>query len=193
LASTLPTPTVPRYVKRYRMEVGLHHAPSGGMLPPGFRWATWEEKLSASHAEVLARSFHQEIDSFIFPSLASQEGCTQLMEAIYRRPGFLPQATWLVLGPAGPCGSIQGVGERTGLGSIQNLGVTPDARRFGLGQALLHQAMAGFARAGLRAVQLEVTAQNDGALRLYARLGFRRKKILYKPVPFNRMRDLNPC
>ena len=29
---------------------------------------------------------------------------------------------------------------------------------------------------------LEVTAQNDGAVRLYRRLGFRRRKTLYKAV-----------
>ena len=29
---------------------------------------------------------------------------------------------------------------------------------------------------------LEVTAQNEGALRMYQRLGFRRRKTLYKAV-----------
>jgi ribosomal protein S18 acetylase RimI-like enzyme len=29
---------------------------------------------------------------------------------------------------------------------------------------------------------LEVTAQNDGAIRLYRRLGFRRTKTIYKAV-----------
>jgi hypothetical protein len=35
---------------------------------------------------------------------------------------------------------------------------------------------------GLARVYLEVTAQNDGAVRLYKRLGFRRTKTLFKAV-----------
>src|SRR5262249_9066660 len=81
------------------------------------------------------------------------------------------------------CGSVQGLRERSGLGAIQNLGVTPAHRGRGLGSALLLQALHGFARAGLARALLEVTAQNDGALRLYRRHGFRCVKTLYKAVP----------
>ena len=51
------------------------------------------------------------------------------------------------------------------------------------GEALLLQALHGFCRVGLGRAQLEVTAQNDTAIRLYRRLGFRRSKTLYKAVP----------
>ena len=44
-------------------------------------------------------------------------------------------------------------------------------------------ALHGFAQAGLARGQLEVTAHNDAAVRLYRRLGFRRTKTLYKAIP----------
>jgi ribosomal protein S18 acetylase RimI-like enzyme len=78
---------------------------------------------------------------------------------------------------------VQGLQERTGLGAIQNLGVAPAHRGRGLGTALLLQALHGFRRAGLGRAFLEVTAQNEAAVRLYQRLGFRRKKTIYKAVP----------
>jgi hypothetical protein len=46
----------------------------------------------------------------------------------------------------------------------------------------LFQALHGFRRVGLARAFLEVTARNDGAVRLYHRLGFRRRKTLYKAV-----------
>jgi ribosomal protein S18 acetylase RimI-like enzyme len=40
----------------------------------------------------------------------------------------------------------------------------------------------GFLGAGLSRGWLEATARNDSAVRLYQRLGFRRRKTLYKAV-----------
>jgi ribosomal protein S18 acetylase RimI-like enzyme len=75
------------------------------------------------------------------------------------------------------------VRERKGLGAIQNLGITAAHRGQGLGEALLLQALHGFRRCGLAHAILEVTAQNEGAIRLYRRVGFRRAKTVYKAVP----------
>jgi len=105
------------------------------------------------------------------------------MREISRKPGFRPEATWLVACPGGFCGTVQGVRERSGLGAIQNLGVAPTYRGRGLGRALLLKALYGFWRAGLGRAHLEVTAQNDAAVRLYRRVGFRCRKTLYKAVP----------
>ena len=69
-----------------------------------------------------------------------------------------------------------------GTGAIQNLGVTPPHRGRGLGRALLLQALHGFRRTSLHRAFLEVTAQNDFALRLYRQVGFRCRKTIYKEV-----------
>jgi ribosomal protein S18 acetylase RimI-like enzyme len=170
------------YYKRFRMEIGLFDAPPLPELPFGFYYVPWDESLLDQHAEIMYRSFHEEIDATVFPSLGDRRGCFYLMSEIRRKHGFLPEATWLLASPCGYIGTVQGVCERAGLGSIQNLGIAPSHRGLGLGRALLLQALHGFRRAGMGRTFLEVTAQNDGAVRLYHRLGFRRRKTLYKQV-----------
>jgi hypothetical protein len=175
--------TLLAYFKRYKMEVDLSDLPAAPRLPLGCELLPWHPDLLDTHAEVLAQSFHSEIDATVFPSLADLPGCKGLMSAITRRRGFLPEATWLLQGPNGPWGSVQGVREAPGLGAIQNLGVIPSRRGQGFGEALLHHALLGFRAAGLERGFLEVTAQNDCAVRLYRRLGFRRVRVVYKVVP----------
>jgi ribosomal protein S18 acetylase RimI-like enzyme len=170
------------YFKRFRMEIDLYEAPPVPALPEGFFWVPWDDTLVELHAAVKYQSFHDEIDSGVFPSLATRQGCVCLMSEIRRRPGFIPEATWLVACVEGGCGTVQGIRERTGLGAIQNLGVAPLYRGRGLGSALLLKALQGFRRAGLGRAFLEVTAQNDAAVRLYRRLGFCCRKTVYKAV-----------
>lgn len=170
------------YYKRFRMELDLLAAPPEPLVPPGFFWEAWNPTLLEAHAEVKQRSFQDEIDAQVFPNLADRQGCLHLMTEISRRAGFCPEATWLIGTSAGYCGTVQGISDRLGMGAIQNLGVLPSYRGQGLGTALLLKALAGFRQAGLARAFLEVTAQNEGAVRIYRRLGFRCRKTIYKAV-----------
>lgn len=170
------------YFKRFRMEIDLCDPIPVPELPGDFSWVPWERSLIEVHAEVKYQSFHDEIDAVVFPNLSCRQGCAFLMGEITRRPGFIPEATWLVACAAGYCGTVQGIRDRSGLGAIQNLGVLPMYRGHGLGKALLLKALDGFRRAGLGRAFLEVTAQNEAAVRLYRRLGFRFRKTVYKAV-----------
>jgi len=109
------------------------------------------------------------------------------MREIQGKPGFLPEATWLVAWGHAPedlqwCATIQGIVDKSCGGSIQNVGVVPEHRGRGLGTCLIDQALAGFQRHGLRRASLEVTADNWRAVRLYQRIGFHRTKTVYKVV-----------
>ncbi len=108
------------------------------------------------------------------------------MQEISLKDGFLPEATWLAAFTSGNeieyCGTIQGIRASHKYGAIQNVGITPQHRGLGLGTALISAALAGFQQVGLAHVYLEVTAQNERAVRLYKRLGFRRTKTLFKAV-----------
>jgi ribosomal protein S18 acetylase RimI-like enzyme len=170
------------YFKRFRMELDLEEAPPVPCLPERFQWIPWRDSLLDVHADVKYQSFHDEVDALVFPSLSTRQGCACLMSEIRRRSGFIPGATWLIACAAGACGTVQGLRDRTGMGGIQNLGVAPGFRGQGLGSALLLQALQGFRRAGLGRAFLEVTAQNEGAVRLYRRAGFRCRKTVYKAV-----------
>ncbi len=176
------------YFKRFRMEIDLSgRLVTSPPLPTGYRVLRWDDSLLESHAEAKYNSFRGEIDSNVFPCLGDWLGCQRLMQEIRSKQGFLPQATWLIAhnsadGNQEYCGTVQGIRDYTGMGAIQNLGVTPEHRSRQLGSYLLLRALEGFQEAGLRRAFLEVTAQNSGAIRLYHRLGFVKARTVYKAV-----------
>jgi len=177
------------YFKRFRMEIDL----AVQELPPlqcseGYQLWPWQDRLLEAHARAKYHSFCDEMDAHLFPCFGSLSGCQRLMRDITQRAGFLPAATWLAVycGANGQqfeaCGTIQGIIDPQGFGSIQNLGVTPPHRRRGLGTLLLAHALRGFQQSGIQRVQLEVTAGNLAAIRLYRRIGFRTLRTIYKAV-----------
>ena len=177
------------YFKRYRMEVDLSIQDWSDVAEcPGYQLEPWDAALLDDHAEVKFHSFRSEIDANVFPCFNEREGCRRLMTDISQKEGFLPAATWMAryvgAGPqrAEPCGTIQGILEPSGHGSIQNVGLTPFHRGHGVGTRLIYRSLEGFQRCGTERVYLEVTAQNVPAIELYARLGFRKTRTLYKPV-----------
>ncbi|MEX0641184.1 MAG: GNAT family N-acetyltransferase [Pirellulales bacterium] len=177
------------YFKRYRMEIDLAARPiRAARLASGYIFVPWRAELLEAHAEMKYQSFRGEIDASVFPCLASYEGCLRLMDQIAGKPRFVPEATWLVATcdvrqrPRSFCGTIQGMRDAAGFGAIQNVGITADHRGLGLGAALVAQSLAGFRQVGVRRVFLEVTAQNEGAVRLYDRIGFSKARTNYRAV-----------
>lgn len=175
------------YYKRYRLEVDLRHAWRRPSLPSGYRYAPWSRDRLLEHAEAKFHAFRHEIDASVFGCLADEDGCLRLMEEIASKPGFLPEATWLIehvdrQGFSEPVGTIQGLRVTPRYGSVQNVGVTPWGRGRGLGRALVVAALEGFREAGLKRATLEVTATNLPAVRMYQSLGFRRTKTSYRAV-----------
>jgi hypothetical protein len=175
------------YFKRLRMEIDL----TGRDLTPApapshYRFLPWHDSLLDGFAQAKFLSFRHEFDTNVFPCLGEFEGCRRLMDEIANKPGFLPEATWLVVHSSGLggrseyCGTVQGVRDQRRIGAIQNLGVVAAYRRGGLGMNLLLRALAGFQQSGVRRVWLEVTAQNNSAIRLYRRVGFTTVKVVYK-------------
>ena len=179
------------YFKRYRMESSLSdwQSNSAPNLPPDYFLVPFAPSLIREHAQVKFNSFREELDAIVFPCLSNLEGCLRLMKEISNRSDFVPGATWLIRhriqtepdGPVHwhPVGTIQGL-SIDGWGAIQNLGIDPDHRGKGLGSVLLANAASGFRALGLPRMHLEVTTENEGAIRLYHRKGFRRTKIVYK-------------
>jgi ribosomal protein S18 acetylase RimI-like enzyme len=172
-----------RYFKRYRMELDLRQSRPPVELPYGFRWLPWHDSLLELHAAVKFRCFATETDAQVFPSLGHLSGCRDLMTAIVTRAGFCPGATCLVAKEDEECvATVQGLIDTNGFGGIQNLGVVADFRGLGIGKALLLKALAGFAAVGARRAFLEVTAQNEPAVRMYRQIGFRSHQTIYREV-----------
>ena len=177
------------FFKRYRMQFDLrNHCFDELIPPPNFRLLQWKPRLLAAHAEAKFRSFRDELDANVFPCLGDADGCLKLMNDISGRSSFVPEATWLVA-HSDPereylvnCGTVQGIMDGPDIGLIQNIGIVKSYRGLGLGSLILMKSLAGFQVAGAKVVSLEVTVQNDSAIRLYERLGFKTQKILYKSV-----------
>jgi ribosomal protein S18 acetylase RimI-like enzyme len=177
------------YFKRFRMEIHL----AGRDLTPApaldrYRFLPWETSLLDAFARAKYLGFRNEIDANVFPCLADFAGCRRLMQEIVSKPGFLPEATWLVVhcpdDKAAPqcCGTVQGVRDLHGRGAVQNLCVAGPYRRRGLGAGLLLRSLEGFRRAGVARVFLEATAKNQDAIRFYRRIGFSTVRTVYKTV-----------
>lgn len=176
-----------RYFKRFRMELKLaglrHKVPD---LPEGYTWSAWKPEDVMRHANAKFSSFRGEVDTVVFPCLGNLTGCRRLMKEIAGRASFLPSATWLISyhaangEPEEDCATIQGLAQHGGTGAIQNVGVVPRHRGFGLGRALVMKSIEGFQQARMRRVFLEVTAENSPAVDLYRSIGFQLTRTLYK-------------
>ena len=171
------------YYRRFRMEVDLRTVDlATPTLPEGFRFVPWNPDDLERHAQVKVQSFRDEIDSRVFPCLGEFSGCRKLMREITKQRSFKSETTWLIVGPSGDVGTIQGLGHSGSLGAIQNVGVVPECRGLGLGRSLVLKNVEGFRSAGLERVYLEVTAENLPAVSLYDSLGFRLVRTMYKAV-----------
>jgi hypothetical protein len=174
------------YFKRYRMEIDLATTPiPPPVLPEGYEWGDWDERDVERHALVKHRSFREEVDSEVFPSLGEYFGCVRLMHEISQQDSFLGPATWLIVcrtsgGIPEDCGTIQGLGPTMLTGSVQNVGVVPEHRGLGLGRALMLKSLEGFLLARRERVVLEVTAKNHPAVELYQSIGFRTVRTMYR-------------
>jgi ribosomal protein S18 acetylase RimI-like enzyme len=169
------------------MEADLRGRDYSGWRPPlGYHLLPWDPALIEAHAEAKFHSFRTEIDSNVFPCLGDYAGCLRLMNEIARKPGFLSEATWLLVADAERgeefCGTVQGVVDHQRMGAIQNLGIVPEHRGRGLGAVLMAKALTGFQKAGLSRAFLEVTSQNDAAIGLYRKLGFSKVRTVYKVI-----------
>jgi len=177
------------FIKRYRMQIELSNCLPWILQEPvgceHLEWLAWHHKLVHEHAQVKWESFRQEMDGNVFPSLASREGCRQLMREISIKSNFVPEATWLACSKDSSqkevgVGTIQGLRSGPVHGAIQNIGVIESWRGRGVGKELIRRALRGFHLTGCRTVTLEVTTHNLRAIDLYESVGFKTIETIYK-------------
>lgn len=170
------------YLTRHRMMISLQRLLPKPMLPDGYVWVPWDNRLIDLFAEVHYLSFRKTLDAHLFRSFNSRAGCWHLINELRGRKEFSPSATWLIAGPGGCCACIECLTLWPKEGSIQNVAVLPTFRRLGLGRALVLRALQSFAELGMTSASLEVTEENTPAFLLYQRLGFRKMDTSYKEI-----------
>ena len=165
------TLAVARGYERYRstrmMEIDRSVRVETVEPPPGvvIRGIDPEHDLPVVH-EVFLEAFRGD-DAYL------PEPLDRWIERVKSSPGFAPDVWLLALVDDRPVGALLGslVADR---GHVNELGVLPEARGRGIGEALLRRSLAMFGERGVARVTLEVdTANPTEALRLYERVGMR--------------------
>ena len=164
----------------YRMRVDLDGTPEAPEWPDGFTVRTMREGEEQRFYEAQMASF---ADTWLF----TPEPYELWRHWMVEEPSF-DQSLWFGAEHGNDLAAIviaRAPEYEPGLGWVRILGVVPEYRQRGLGQALLKHAFAEFAARGFTAVGLGVDAENPtGAVRVYERAGMHveRTNLLFEKL-----------
>jgi len=151
-----------------RRDLGQPLPPTGHPLPEGMTFATWAPETAGQFFQAYHATFR---DRPGFPNPSAE----QWIDGVNDKD-LVPEWTLLVREGAQPLGFVIGsLGDLTVSppdGYVVQIGVVPAARRRGLASALLAESLRRMQAAGAPWVDLQVYADNPGAIQAYARLGF---------------------
>ncbi len=131
-------------------------------------------------ADIIFDSHRGSLDAALNLTYASRASCRAFVETLALRGGcgaFDSDASQIADSDQGPIGVLLASRLSALSGHICQVSVASAAQRRGLGAALVCGALQAFSRQGLSAASLSVTVGNASAYRLYARLGFRVRKV----------------
>jgi mycothiol synthase len=164
----------------FRMRIELDEDPPEPEFPDGFTVRTMREGEERRFYDAQMASF---ADTWMFTVDPYESWRHWMVED----PAF-DQALWFVAEKDDDFAGIviaRALESEPGVGWIRILGVVPDHRQQGVGQALLRHAFREFANRGFSAVGLGVDAENPtGAVRVYERAGMHveRTNLMFEKV-----------
>jgi ribosomal protein S18 acetylase RimI-like enzyme len=138
-------------------------------LPPGVEFQPYSRLRSRRFAQTVARTYEETLDC---PGLTGLRDVTDTLRTHKSTGTFRPRTWRLALTEGLPVGVVM-VNAYQGRGELVYLGLVPEARRIGLGRALLDAGLRDTAALGLPQMGLAVDVANAPAVRLYERAGFR--------------------
>lgn len=138
-------------------------------LPPGFAWESYSPRTHALFSSTIVETYRESLDC---PGL---NGLREIEDVLagHKGAGQFNPRYWFVL-------TERNVGRGAMLltripgadaAELVYLGLVPEARRRGLGEVLMHQAMASASEMGATRLSLAVDSANAPALKLYCRFG----------------------
>jgi ribosomal protein S18 acetylase RimI-like enzyme len=172
-----------KQARAYRRNFMMVDIESVDALLPGDAAATtkfdaWHERAQEEAARLIARAYHSHVDSEINDQYRSITGARRFLMNIVQYPGcgsFFQPAS--IVAFEAETGRLTGVSLASlvafDVGHITQICVEPSVKGSGVGYELLRRSLEALSRSGCRRASLTVTAANEGAVRLYERMGFR--------------------
>lgn len=132
-------------------------------------WETYNQEAPSEFHRTMERTYEQTLDCPEVNGLRSMEEVIQGHQAQGR---FDARNWWMARRAGKPVGVLLLVEQGRGEWEVAYMGVVPEARRQGIGRALLQHALCEARAAGVGCVHLSVDDRNEPARRLYEGMGF---------------------
>ena len=171
------------YIRRFPRDflmTDLAMAPS--LVPaanPRIEYAPWQERFQDPCARLIAGAYQRHIDAEINDQYRSVAGARRFLYNIVQYPGcgsFFPGASFVALEAV--TGRVVGLVLSSlvafDVGHITQICVDPEWQGRHLGYELMRHSLSALLASGCRRASLTVTNSNEGALRLYRQMGFRK-------------------
>lgn len=153
-----------------------------GKNRPGYRLEAWEPSLLSETARIIFLSYQNSSDWHLCSDYQSVRGCRRFLSNLVAGPGCgtfsAPDSLALFTSKGDLIAVLLVTQIAPDTVMIPQISVHPDHQRQGLGTLLLEHFLSAN-RGGNRRVSLSVSCPNQGALRLYERLGFRMRKEFF--------------
>ena len=150
-------------------------------LPPDLEWLPYRRLRQGKFARTIALTYQDSTDC---PKLTGLRTVDETM-ATHKHTGIFCPRAWHLASKGGKPVGVALVNNLRGRGELVYLGVVPEARRQGVGRALVTRAIRDTAAMGLPLMGLACDLANTPALHLYESMGFhelRRRLAFYLPA-----------
>ena len=167
---------------RLFLEIELKNAQELSQNPASraFTIDSWSERKQDEAAQLIAVAYQGHVDSEINDQYRSPVGARRFLMNIVQYPGcgaFFQPASFIAIDSKGHlCGICLASKVADDIGHITQVCVTKAVRGQGVGYELLRRSLDVLAQNNCRRVSLTVTASNRGAIELYERMGFTKRR-----------------
>jgi ribosomal protein S18 acetylase RimI-like enzyme len=146
-----------------------------------FVFEPWQDKRQEESASIITSAYYGHIDSDINDQYQSTAGARRFLHNVIQYPGcgtFTAASSFVALDPASGrlCGICLSSLVSPGSGHITQVCVPPSFQAKGVGYELMRRSLLNLWLGGAGTVSLTVTAENQSAVDLYERMGFRRRR-----------------
>jgi ribosomal protein S18 acetylase RimI-like enzyme len=179
----LAAPFLAEGFRRYRrlflsLPIGSVPPQPSRPLPPDIEIQPWSEDHYQPAASIITAAYRNHVDSDVNDQYRTIPGSLRFLNNIVRFPGcgvFDPAASFTALHSStqAPIGILLCTRIRRDVGHVTQVCTLPEYRSHGIGEHLLRDCYASLAARNFSELSLTVTEENNRAVALYLRTGYR--------------------